>query len=356
MGTVTLEPYGKAVAVKGDTQQIKEFLKQQGGRWNKNIVGWIFPGAKKDELKSRLLEHKQVQAVNDKFGGQGASVPEKRKAEEPASSSAKKAKAEVERAPVTATSSADGQEWDLPGLVKCSISSFGGKLGVDVRKYWASKDAPDDPKPSAKGVRLNLDEWEVFREKLDEIETARESDGGGDAPPIKVRGDLNVSIRSGFPNMVDIRRFYTDKSDGAEKPGKKGICLTGEQWLAFKECVQEIHAALHGAPVKARKDKVKAKGASHARMAAALSEDLKAQEDEEEDNEEAAPEEDAEVSRMREALEKILKGRDFNKVVLKQVRAELEAALGMEHDTLLPRRDEIRSLVTELVEKLRSEE
>lgn len=37
--------------------------------------------------------------------------------------------------------------------------------------------------------------------------------------------------------LVDIREYYTDKKSGEEKPGKKGISLTLDQWNALKEQV-----------------------------------------------------------------------------------------------------------------------
>jgi hypothetical protein len=36
---------------------------------------------------------------------------------------------------------------------------------------------------------------------------------------------------------VDIREYYTDKSSGEEKPGKKGISLTIDQWNKLKAAV-----------------------------------------------------------------------------------------------------------------------
>ncbi|XP_020284205.1 activated RNA polymerase II transcriptional coactivator p15 [Pseudomyrmex gracilis] len=38
---------------------------------------------------------------------------------------------------------------------------------------------------------------------------------------------------------VDIREMYYDK-DGDLKPGKKGICLTMQQWRKFMDAIHEI--------------------------------------------------------------------------------------------------------------------
>jgi len=40
--------------------------------------------------------------------------------------------------------------------------------------------------------------------------------------------------------MIDIREFYVDKSDGKEKPGKKGISLQKPQWDELKRGIETI--------------------------------------------------------------------------------------------------------------------
>ncbi|THV05020.1 transcriptional coactivator p15, partial [Dendrothele bispora CBS 962.96] len=48
-----------------------------------------------------------------------------------------------------------------------------------------------------------------------------------------------ATVRSFKGNMlVDIREFYGD--DGNEKPGKKGISLTMEQWETLKDSMSTI--------------------------------------------------------------------------------------------------------------------
>eukprot|EP00095_Tigriopus_kingsejongensis_P007002 maker-scaffold430_size173499-snap-gene-0.48 protein:Tk07002 transcript:maker-scaffold430_size173499-snap-gene-0.48-mRNA-1 annotation:"activated rna polymerase ii transcriptional coactivator p15" len=44
--------------------------------------------------------------------------------------------------------------------------------------------------------------------------------------------------------FIDIREWYVDKSTMDEKPGKKGISLTAEQYQKFKTIIAEIDAAL----------------------------------------------------------------------------------------------------------------
>lgn len=44
----------KSFVVKGDTKAIKDEIKSLGGRWNKSLVGWIFPMSKKLEVAAFL--------------------------------------------------------------------------------------------------------------------------------------------------------------------------------------------------------------------------------------------------------------------------------------------------------------
>ncbi|TRY78210.1 hypothetical protein TCAL_14442 [Tigriopus californicus] len=44
--------------------------------------------------------------------------------------------------------------------------------------------------------------------------------------------------------FIDIREWYVDRSTMEEKPGKKGISLSAEQYQKFKTIIEEIDAAL----------------------------------------------------------------------------------------------------------------
>ena len=61
---VSIETYGKAVLVTGNTKVIKDFLKERGGHWNPSKCGWIFPGSKKTTLIEGLRSRENV-AVKD---------------------------------------------------------------------------------------------------------------------------------------------------------------------------------------------------------------------------------------------------------------------------------------------------
>ena len=40
--------------------------------------------------------------------------------------------------------------------------------------------------------------------------------------------------------LIDIREFYTDRSSGEKKPGKKGICLNTVEWQHLKQAVNWV--------------------------------------------------------------------------------------------------------------------
>ncbi|XP_002165392.1 RNA polymerase II transcriptional coactivator isoform X1 [Hydra vulgaris] len=44
--------------------------------------------------------------------------------------------------------------------------------------------------------------------------------------------------------LISIREYYTDKNSGEEKPGKKGISLTLEQWQELVKVVEAVNEAL----------------------------------------------------------------------------------------------------------------
>jgi hypothetical protein len=55
-GGLTVAPFKKAIAVQGDTKAHKERLKQLGGRWNRPLAAWVFPGPKQAEVVAALRE------------------------------------------------------------------------------------------------------------------------------------------------------------------------------------------------------------------------------------------------------------------------------------------------------------
>ncbi|CAK9116311.1 unnamed protein product [Durusdinium trenchii] len=75
---------------------------------------------------------------------------------------------------------------------------------------------------------MSQSEWEAIcagKERIDEMLKEGEENSWF------AEGDVTVSITGG---SVDLRRFYTDKSDGEKKPGKQGIRLSAILWGVLK--------------------------------------------------------------------------------------------------------------------------
>ncbi len=55
----TLEKYGKAILIKGDTKPIKEDIKRMGGKWFGKESCWMFGGRRRTEVIAFLERQKQ---------------------------------------------------------------------------------------------------------------------------------------------------------------------------------------------------------------------------------------------------------------------------------------------------------
>lgn len=61
----------------------------------------------------------------------------------------------------------------------------------------------------------------------------------------ELSGNRRVTVRKfRSSTLIDIREYYMDKASGEERPGKKGISLTKEQYEKLKEMIPEIDAAV----------------------------------------------------------------------------------------------------------------
>ena len=57
----------------------------------------------------------------------------------------------------------------------------------------------------------------------------------------EISGKRRVTVRKFRSSiLIDIREYYEDKASGEDRPGKKGISLTKEQYEKLKELLPEI--------------------------------------------------------------------------------------------------------------------
>lgn len=340
MASIRLESLGRGLVVKGDTMNIKDFLKTLGGRWNKPQAGWMFPGSAKAKLLSELSAHGQVSHIDDQTaagapaGAPAAEAPQKRRAAEESHGDASSS----QPSDSAAGSGAGDEVFQLPGSMRVSISSFGGSTGVDVRKYY--KTGTGEMAPTPQGAKLKTDEWAALCKLFTKLDAMCKSTGQDDK--IEVKGDLFASlIREGTAvKAIDVRTYYKDKSDGQQKPGKKGFRLTLEQWAALKGLAENISSHLAGESDKqvpvAKRSRVAA-AAETAEVAASSSGTA------------AAALLDS--NRLKEVLGTVLEGRELEQLSLRVVREELEVKLGLEKGALDGRREEIKGIVVDHVQR-----
>lgn len=75
--------------------------------------------------------------------------------------------------------------------------------------------------------------------------TSTSNENENDEPTFELSGKRRVTVRKFRSSiLIDIREYYEDKASGEDRPGKKGISLTKEQYEKLKELMPEIDAAL----------------------------------------------------------------------------------------------------------------
>ncbi|CAE7818984.1 SUB1 [Symbiodinium sp. CCMP2592] len=310
----------QAVLVKGDTMSIKDLLKEKGGRWNGGLKSWLFPGSKKAAIIEDLQSSDKVKSVEDKTGGAAPAAAASQPTAKPV------AKAPAKRS-AAQTSQSGERVFELVDDVRVSISTFAGANGVDIRKFYTEK-VTGELRPTPKGIRVSKEEWDAVCTAVPDIDAALQKD---DEKSWKLISDITISITAG---AVDLRRYYVDKNDGLSKPGKKGIRLGALLWPSLKAEMPEISKELDqggGPPAKKAKSK---------------------KPEVPEIPEEAETPEGSAASKVKwkHELRKILKGRDLKEISLRKVRGELEAVLSLPADGLLERKDEVKEIVTEIIQ------
>lgn len=74
--------------------------------------------------------------------------------------------------------------------------------------------------------------------------TAKSTNSDGEAS-FEISSKRRVTVRKFRSSiLIDIREYYEDKASGEDRPGKKGISLTKEQYEKLKELLPEIDKAV----------------------------------------------------------------------------------------------------------------
>lgn len=339
MTSVSVETYGKAIVVKGDTRPVKDFLKAKGGKWFPTGSGWMFKGSQKSQLLEDLRSNSSIANVVDRTGSgdqkasTSTSAPDAKQPESPA-----KRKAEGGDAP--ASSSSDGNVVDLGGSIHCSVSTFGGTKGVDIRRMWQDG---GELKPTAKGVRLNEDEWKALRENAEKITAASKTKA---ETKVELADLCIVTINSQGGDRIDMRKYYLDKSDGEKKPTKKGVSISLEQWTKLRQSFQSIDATYQETVAEPKERPAKA-----AKVTATKEKKTKTKEDNEEDASSLVSK-----ATIKKAVTKLLEGKDLNLVTPKVLRRDLEKELNAPEGALDEHKDMINKITQTVMASMQAEE
>ncbi|KAF5317170.1 hypothetical protein D9611_003962 [Ephemerocybe angulata] len=105
------------------------------------------------------------------------------------------------------------------------------KRDTKSKKRESSGDDESDDKPVSKKSKR-------AEEGSGSIKVSKNKDG---EKYLDLGKKKHATVRS-FKNipLLDIREFYVDKASGEDRPGKKGISLTLDQWNTLKEATSTI--------------------------------------------------------------------------------------------------------------------
>lgn len=216
------------------------------------------------------------------------------------------------------TAGGDGEfSLDLGRSKRVQVSSFAGRLGVDIRMFF-TKDGEELP---GKGIRLSEEEWLSVKDNAGKIDAMPLLAEDAAEELALARGKVElaelffVQVQDGW---VDLRKYYLDKADGEKKPTKKGIQLTGENWAKLRQSFGEVDAALQQEMVSS-KSTVKA-------------EKQKAEMPKKEKKVDSTKKGKKQKSynKMERAVDKLLEGKDLEQVTFGPFRKELRHELRLE--------------------------
>ena len=64
----------------------------------------------------------------------------------------------------------EGHRFPLSHKRFLTVSTFKGKVRVDIREFYLDKQG--DQRPGKKGISLSLEEWEAVKRQLDDVDKA----------------------------------------------------------------------------------------------------------------------------------------------------------------------------------------
>ncbi|KAI0051235.1 PC4-domain-containing protein [Auriscalpium vulgare] len=125
----------------------------------------------------------------------------------------------------------DSEQEDVPLANKKQVGTRSPKRAGKTKGDGSSKPA----KKAAKKPRLeDLESSESVAESVEAVNTSPEGE-----KYIELGQKKRVTVRDfKGKTLIDIREFYGDA--GEEKPGKKGISLSVEQWKSLSRSVGDI--------------------------------------------------------------------------------------------------------------------
>ena len=127
----------------------------------------------------------------------------------------------------------------------CKFQGQPGKL--DMKRGKLSQDYVDSDSDYEANIQENEDNSkELSKTSLikSKTTTSATSNDAGEAT-FEISGKRRVTVRKFRSNiLIDIREYYEDKASGEDRPGKKGISLTKEQYEKLKELLPEIDEAV----------------------------------------------------------------------------------------------------------------
>ena len=130
---IIVKNYGEnSFVLTGDTLQNKDKIKELGGKWNSNTKGWLFPLSKKTVVLAELKTLCEVEETDEAEDVEEEPPAKRQKTDENNEENMEKKDKFI--------------QLDKKGK-RVSLSTFGGKCGIDIREYYNSN---GEMKPGSK--------------------------------------------------------------------------------------------------------------------------------------------------------------------------------------------------------------